>query len=149
MLACRNCRINIAAASGCVICNPIRKHLVVVGEDEDERPSLSLVSNEIVTLLRLQLKSIRKALVEDDETQSGEKRLLAAANTLAKVLESARKLQVDGISAVENMSFAERAELFISWITELTPAYRKSLKDKWEAWELETSKPLSQLGDGS
>lgn len=147
MLACRNCRVPISANSGCAICNPIRKHLVVVGEDEEDRPSLSVASNEIVSALRQQLRVIRMAILSPDPkvSASSETRLMALANTMSKVLESARKLQVDGMSAVENMSFPERAELFISWVTELAPAYRESLKAKWEAWELSESKPLSEL----
>jgi len=147
VLACRNCRVNIAASAGCAICNPIRKHLVVVGEDEDERPSLSVASNEIVAAMRQQLKEVRRATISEDPKVKGgaEARLIAIANSMSKVLESARKLQVDGISAVENMSFPERAELFISWITDLPPAYRAALREKWDNWETETSAPLSEL----
>lgn len=144
MLACRNCQVNIAASAGCVICNPIRKHLVVIGEDEDERPSLATASNEIVSALRKQLRIIKQSLTGDTMIES-EKRLVSIANTMSKVLESARKLQEDGLGVIENMSFPEKAELFIAWITELPPAYRQSLRDKWESWETETSKPLSDL----
>lgn len=145
MLACRNCRVSIAAAGGCVICNPIRKHLVVVGDSEEDRPSLSATGSEVVNALRRQLKAINKLLMDDSTNLEAEKRLMTLANTSAKVIESARKLQVDGMSAVENMSFAERAELFISWITELAPVSRQSLREMWDQWELEESKPINKL----
>lgn len=145
MLACRNCRVSISASDGCVICNPIRKHLVVVGEQEDERPSLSSTGGEIVAALRGQLKNIRNALNNDPGDEQAEKRLMALANTSAKVIEAARKLQVDGVSAVENMNFSERAELFVQWVMELAPVYRKALKEKWDEMERVESKPLSAV----
>lgn len=141
MLACRNCRISLDAQTGCAICDPVRKHLVVVGEDEIERPSLSGTGHEVVAALRGQLKEVRERLRIDPTDVRAEGRLLAIGNTAAKVLESVRKLQADGVSAVENMSFSERAELFVSWIQELAPAYRAALRDKWDAWERELSKP--------
>lgn len=149
MLACRACRINLSATEGCDLCNPIRKHLVVVGEDENERPSLSATGGEVVSALRHQLKHIRGELKINPTDTKMETRLIAVGNTLAKILESARKIQQDGISAVENMSFAERANLFITWISDLTPGYRTALREKWDQWELETSAPVNLLSEKS
>lgn len=146
MLACRNCRVRLDSASGCAICTPLRKHIIVLGETEEDKPSLSAVSSEIVSAIRAQLKVIKGQGVANLNAELlKEKRLMGLANTSAKVLESARKLQQDGISAVENMSFPERCELFIGWITNLAPAYRATIRDKWEQWELETSQPLTEL----
>jgi uncharacterized Zn finger protein (UPF0148 family) len=151
MLACRNCRIPLDAKDGCIICNPIRKHLVVVGDHEQENPGLVVTGNEIVAALRGQVKHIRSLLKSTDEREAmdAEKRLLAVANTASKMLESSRKLQQDGVAAIENMNFAKKAELFINWIMELAPAYRSALREKWDQWELEVSKPLSQLKEGT
>jgi hypothetical protein len=145
MLACRGCRVPLSAESGCSLCDPIRKHLVVVGEDEEDRPSLAATGGEIVSALRTRLKIIKRLLKDENDPKALmqlESRLLAVANTAAKMLESARKIQTDGVQAVEQMSFSERAELFIDWVTSLTPAYRKSLRDKWDEWESQVSKPL-------
>jgi hypothetical protein len=72
-----------------------------------------------------------------------EKRALALGNTLAKVLESARKLQVDAKGAVENMSFQERAELFVGWYVDLPPAYRAAVRERFIQYEAEVSKPVA------
>jgi hypothetical protein len=148
MLACRLCRVPLAATSGCAACDPVRRNLVVVGEDESDRPSLAGTAGELVKSLNTQAKHLKQRLEQNPDDQGAENRMLKCANTAAKVLESARKLQVDGVAAVENMAFAERAELFITWLTHLPPAYRSALKDRWDAWELETSKPL-QLEAGN
>jgi len=145
MLACRACRVPISADTGCSLCNPIRKHLVVVGEDEEDRPSLAATGGEIVSALRARLKTIKKLLKDSNDPKTEmqlESRMLAISNAASKMLESARKIQTDGVQAVEQMSFAERAELFIDWVTSLTPAYRASLRLKWDEWEAQTSKPL-------
>jgi len=138
----------MATSGGCVICLPIRKNLTILGEIDEDRPSLSSVSNEMIILLKTQLKIIKKALSEDDNIPRVETRLLALANTLAKVLESARKLQDDGISAVEQMSFNEKAEMFIEWISNLPPSFRLALRDKWDQWELQEAKPQMSLANG-
>ena len=70
-----------------------------------------------------------------------EKRALAVANTVAKVLESARKLRADGTAAVEAMSFQERKELFVTWYTDLAPAYRNAVREAFSAYEAEIAKP--------
>jgi hypothetical protein len=153
MLACRNCKIELSAISGCAICNPIRKHLIVVDENDDDKPSLAATGNEVVNALRYQLRVVRKSLGESrGEDEAAEKRLVQLANTLAKVLESSRKIQADGVDAIEAMSFAEKAELFITWIQELTPGYRLALRSKWDEWEKVISEPvkdLKELSDAS
>lgn len=141
-LACRNCRVPLIAASGCAVCDPFRRHLAVVDEDEDDRPSLAGVGAEVVAGLRAQLREIRKLLKDDPGDLRAEGRLLSIGNTAAKVLEAARKLQVDGVTAVNAMSFAERAELFVTWVTTLPPAYRASLRDKLDAWERDVAAPI-------
>lgn len=149
MLACRTCRVSLAANSGCAICNPIRKNLTVIGETEEEKPSLANSSNEVVLALRAQLKTIKEAIRAGDDVVKAETRLLALANTMSKVLESARKLQDDGIAAVENMSFAEKAEMFIQWVTSLPPGFRNTLRAKWDEWEQLEAKPQMSLANGN
>lgn len=143
MLACRACRIPIAAAKGCAVCETVRQNLVVVGEDEDDKPSLSGTATMGVQLLRAQLKTVEKALKAAPESPNHEKRLLAIMNTVAKVLETARKLVQDGVSAVETMSFREQTELFVGWFAQLAPAYRADVMTKFAAFEAEISKPLA------
>lgn len=145
MLACRACRIPLSAERGCDICNGIRRNLVSVGEDEDERPGLAATGGEIVSALRARLKIVRallKSECDDDKSAKLESRLLAIGNTAAKVLEAARKMQADGVNAVEQMSFAERAELFITWVAGLTPESRKGLRAQWDAFEVSINQPL-------
>lgn len=148
MLACRLCKIPMSAARGCDVCNGVRKNLVVVGEDEEDRPGLASTGFEVVGTVRRQAKRIDQVLRNDPDEETElkfERRLLALSNSLGKLLDTARKLQADGVDAVENMSFAERAELFITWITTLPYAYRQSLRDKWDEWEQTTAEPLSSI----
>lgn len=146
MLACRNCRIALTADDGCSICTPIKKHLVQVGEQDDERPSLSEVGSEVVAELRYALRQMKR--VTHDEKATSKDRILATAmvlkigNTAAKVLEAARKLQTDGLAAVRNMSFIERAKLYIEWYTNLPPSYRNSIRDQQERFEAKANKAL-------
>lgn len=145
MLACRACRVSLSAEVGCDICNSIRRNLVTVGDDDDDKPSLAATGGEIVSALRTQLKSIRKLLKhegDEDKIERIERRLLAVGNTAAKVLEAARKMQADGVQAVEQMSFAERAELFVNWIAGLAPAARASLRLQWDMFEQSINQPL-------
>jgi uncharacterized Zn finger protein (UPF0148 family) len=142
MLACRLCRVPLAAADGCAVCNPIRHNLVVVGESEDERPSLSGVSAEVVTTLRSQVTHLTKALKSDPDNDSAHKKLVATANSMAKVLGEARKLQEDGKDAVDNMNFAEKAKLFIEWIATLPPAYRQGIREQMADFEARVSAPV-------
>jgi len=143
MYACRLCRVPLSASDGCDLCNPMRHNLVVVGENEDERPSLSGVSAEVVTALRGQITAHGRALKADPTDDVAHRKLVASANSLAKVLGEARKLQEDGTDAVNNMSFAERAKLFIEWVTELPPAYRRSLVEQIADYEAKIAAPIS------
>ena len=141
MLGCRMCRVPLTATVGCVVCDPMRRNLVVVGEDEEDRPSLSGVASDTVAVLRERLKHVRDELAKMPTSSVVEKRALAVANTVAKVLESARKLRADGTAAVEAMSFQERKELFVTWYTDLAPAYRNAVREAFSAYEAEIAKP--------
>lgn len=143
MLACRACRIPIAAAEGCAVCNDVRRNLVVVGETEDDRPSLSGTASEGVRLLRRQLTQLDKDLKAAPTSSNHEKRLIGISNAIAKLLETARKLVQDGVSAVESMSFREQAELFIGWFAGLSPPYRADVLAKCMNFEQEISKPVA------
>lgn len=136
------CRVAMSAATGCAVCDPMRHNLVVVGEDEADRPSLSSVAAEVVSMLRLQVKNVREALDLNRGSTIAEKRGIALANALSKLLESARKLQADGAAAVANMSFQERKELFVSWYTDLAPQYRNAVRESFAQYEVDVSKPL-------
>jgi len=141
-LACRACRVSLAASAGCAVCDPVRRHLVVTDEADEEEAGLAGTAREVVAALRAQLRTVRSALTADRNDERAEKRLIGLGNTAAKVLESARKLQQDGVGAVEAMAFTERAELFIGWLATLPPAYRASVRERWDRWELEVARPL-------
>lgn len=141
--ACRMCRIAIAAEEGCAVCNPLRAMLVVVGEDEAERPSLAGTAAETVSVLRGILKTTRETLKVNPSSSTAKKDALALANSMAKVLESARKLQADGVAAVANMSFQEKKELFVTWYAELAPAYRNSVREAFADFEAMLAKPVA------
>jgi hypothetical protein len=143
MLGCRMCRVPLAATVGCAVCDPMRRNLVVVGEDEEDRPSLSGTAAETVALLRKQQAHCRSNLEKNPGSVPEEKRALAIANTLAKVIESARKLQVDGAAAVSQMSFQERKELFVEWYIDLAPPYRNAVREAFAAYEAEIAKPVA------
>ena len=100
------------------------------------------MGNEIVNELRAQLRHIRGMLKKDPDSNKGTARLIAIANSTAKVIESVRKLQVDGTKAIEAMAFAERAELFVTWYMDLPPAYRATLREKMAAHEVAVSAPI-------
>ena len=144
-LSCRACRVRIDAQGGCALCEPIKANLVASDETEDERPSLSDVSHEIVANLRLLTRRAR-VLLEDPLKpklfMEGSRLAIAAGNTAAKVLESARKLQTDGLVAIQNMSFIERAELFIGWYAALPPSYRVKVRLGQDKMEAEAARQL-------
>lgn len=144
MFACRICRVPLTAESGCVLCDPVRRNLVVVGEREEDRPSLSGIGAEVVTLLREQVARVRKLLKDDPDSERAGKRLIALSNSVAKVIGEVRKLQEDGAAAVENMSFAERAEMFIDWVTGLPPAYRRTLTERLAEYEAKIAAPVAE-----
>jgi hypothetical protein len=149
MLACRICRIPIASQEGCGVCKDFKAQLISVDVDEDESPSLADVSAEVVGALRVIVKKGRQLLdkgVANKDVKSfayGTDMIIKAANTSAKVLEAARKLQTDGLAAIRNMSFIERADLYIGWYVALPPPYRQKVRLGMENIEKEESKPLA------
>ena len=145
MLACRACRVPISAQGGCALCKDFKSQLVDTDEDADENPALSDVGYETIRALRTILK--RGAKLVEDPTKvklfnEGARLVVAASNTLAKILESARKLQTDGLSAIRNMNFIERAELFIQWYMSLPPSYRQKLRLTMDEHEAGNAKAL-------
>ncbi len=139
------CRVALSAVAGCAVCDPLRKHLVVVGEDEEDRPSLSGTASEAVAMLRAQLKAVRRDLDNNPASMIAEKRGIALSNALAKLLETARKMQADGTAAVESLSFQERKELFIGWYADLAPVYRNSVREAFAQYEADLSKPMAEV----
>lgn len=154
MLACRACRVPLTAAQGCAICLSVKANLVTTEENAEESPALSDVSSEVVAALQSVLKrhrlTLRNTKSDPDAIEAAESGLVRVANTLAKVLESARKLQSDGMAAVRNMSFTDRAALFASWYQSLPPMYRDKVRGGMLQFEGTVSVPLPQLsaGDG-
>lgn len=137
-LACRACRRPLLGKDGCAVCSPWRKNLVVVGEAEEERPSLANVSAEAVRSLREQVRHYEAALkaaktVDDQESYRALQR--SVAGSLGKLLDAARKIQTDGLAAIERMSFAERAKLFVEWFMSLPTIYRERVKAEMEKHE--------------
>lgn len=137
-LACRGCRKPLVAQSGCALCDPVRKHLVVLGETEEERPSLATVSTEAVNALRAQLRVYKEQLAADPRLGPGDLARIheaqrSVAGALSKLLDAARKIQGDGLAAVERMSFKERAELFVEWFLTLPNVYQAQLLEQIDA----------------
>lgn len=129
VIACRGCRHPITADQGCALCSPVKKHLVVEGEDEETVP-LAKMAGETLRLMRTDLKRLQKIQAKADEynaAQAMEARRIAGA--ISKLMDSARKVIQDGVDAVEAMSFQERAELLVSWFESLPPAYRRKIFD--------------------
>lgn len=152
MLACRACRRPLTAAEGCAICATVKANLVTTEENVEEYPALSDVSSEAVAALQSILKKHRDTLknkaASGEQIDVAEAALVRVANTLAKVLESARKLQSDGLAAVRNMSFQARAALFAGWYQSLPPLYRQKVRDGQGQFEGEVSTPVAQLSAG-
>lgn len=146
-LACRTCRRPLTSAEGCALCLPIKANLVTTDENSEEYPALSDVGSEVVgtlqTILRVHRAILRNRDAELDDRERAETAVIRAANTLAKVLESARKLQVDGLSAVRNMSFQQRADLFAGWYQNLPPNLRKQVREGQEKFELAVNQPAA------
>lgn len=144
MLACRLCKVAINAAKGCAHCDPVRANLVVVGEDEADRPSLSGTASLGNELLNRQLRQVDKELKDNPRSASAEARLLKLSAAAAKLLETSRKLIQDGVSAVETMSFREQCELFVTWVSGLAPAYRADVLSKLMEFERSISQPVGE-----
>lgn len=145
MLACRTCRVPIAALGGCALCKDFKSQLIDTEEDAEENPSLSDVSNEVIRSLRVLTKRGKELTADPAKLKlfnEGARLIIAAGNTTAKVLESARKLQTDGLSAIRSMNFLDRAELFISWYMSLPPPYRQKVRLGQEEAEFNGAKAL-------
>lgn len=152
MLACRACRRPLTAAEGCAICASVKANLVTTEENTEDHPALSDVSSETVTALQAILKvhriTMRNAKSSSEDLEIAEVAIIRVANTIAKVLESARKLQTDGLAAVRNMSFTDRATLFATWYQSLPPLYRTKVLTGMNQFEGTVSEPLPQLSAG-
>jgi hypothetical protein len=146
MLACRACHRPLNSTEGCAICTAMKANLVTTEENTEEYPALSDVSSETVAALQVILKKHRSTLkntkADAEDLEAAEAAVVRVANTLAKVLESARKLQQDGIAAVRNMSFQDRNVLFATWYQSLPPLYRKKVQDGMAQYELKAAEPL-------
>jgi hypothetical protein len=68
---------------------------------------------------------------------------ISNANAMTKLLEAARRLQSDGLAAVEAMSFLERAKLFVQWYASLVPAYRGRLREQMARFEESLVAPVA------
>lgn len=152
MLACRACRRPLAAPEGCAICLTVKANLVTTEENAEEYPALSDVSSETVSALQVILKRHRTVLRNKESTEEqvelAETAVVRVSNTIAKMLESARKLQTDGIAVVRNMGFQARAALFADWYQFLPPLYRKKVRAGMEQFEEQVSTPVPELSAG-
>jgi hypothetical protein len=146
-LACRSCRKPLLAKEGCGVCNDWRRNLVVLGETEEERPSLATVSNEAVNALRAQLRDYKTRLgakgIKDEDIDRLHDRQRSVAGALSKLLDAARKIQGDGLQAISRMSFKERAELFVEWYLTLPPVYREALNKELATAEARLALPAA------
>jgi hypothetical protein len=143
-LACRACRKALLSKEGCAVCNPIRRNLIVLGETDEERPSLATVSAEAVNSLRAQIREYREMLkdaLDPDHRAKIHDKQRATAAALAKLLDAARKIQTDGVAAVERMSFSERGALFVEWFCSLPAAYREKMQKEIAALEAQYALP--------
>jgi hypothetical protein len=152
MLACRACRRPLTAAEGCAICFSVKANLVTTEENVEEYPALSDVSSETVAGLQSIVRTHRKTLnrkgASEEDMAEAEEKLVRVSNAVAKVLESARKLQSDGLATIRNMGFQDRAGLFASWYQSLPPLYRKKVREGMQQFEGEVSSPLPAISAG-
>ncbi len=142
MLACRSCRYPLSSQDGCAICLDFKKHLVSTDETDEVAPSLAEVGAESIAALRARVRWLKEYCKDNPADSDALKNLVLATNSVAKILDAARKLQDDGIAAVKNMSFLERAKLFIAWYASLPPSYRAQVREQVEKYELDLNKPL-------
>jgi len=149
-LSCRLCKTPLRSETGCSICLDWKKNFASDDEDDGEHASLAAVSNEVVAALRGALRATMAELRKNALNPDMSARLLKIGNTMSKVLESARKLQDDGLAAVRAMSFAERAELFLGWYGALPPAHRTSVRGSMAQFEAKIAAPIKgQLTSGA
>lgn len=135
--SCRACRRPLQAAKGCVLCDPVRPHLVIT---EDDDVSLAMVSKETVKGLREQLRQytgLLRAAIQPKQRELYNSNIRAVANTLAKVIDSARKIQEEGAKAIELMSTSEQVDLLKEFYAELPVSPRLRLLADLQ--ELETT----------
>lgn len=128
VLACRGCHRTLVSDAGCALCLPVKPHLVVLSSVDDDAVPLAVVAGEAVAMLRKQLTHLKneaKNSASYNPITASEAR--SVANTLAKLLDSARKVVQDGADAVSAMSFQERAALFLEWTGSLPGAYRRKI----------------------
>ena len=127
ILVCRACQNELVSPEFCAICELCKKNLVI--SDDGDPESLAKVAGGMVRLMATQLRQLRglqnKTRGRYDEKLVSETR--KHAGSLAKLLDSARKVINDGVEAVEALSFQEKAELFEAWFMELPNAYRRTL----------------------
>jgi hypothetical protein len=129
-LSCRGCRHPLTSDAGCALCLPVKVHLVVTSAVDEDTVPLAQVAQEAVSILRKQMSTVKTkvaAATDYDPILAAEARSIA--NTIAKLLDSARKVVQDGAEAVEVMSFQEKAALFLEWTASLPGAYRRRLID--------------------
>lgn len=130
-LACRGCRHQLTSDAGCALCLGVKPHLVVSAAVDEDAVSLATVATEAVSILRKQMAHVKtqvRSMPTYDPLLAQEAR--AIANTLAKLLDSARKVVQDGADAVSAMSFEERANLFLEWTGSLPGVYRRRLIER-------------------
>lgn len=121
---------------------------MVLGETDEERPSLAAVSNEAVNALRAQLRDYKARLgtkgLKPEERDRLHDKQRAVSGALSKLLDAARKIQGDGVTAIERMSFKERAELFVDWYMTLPAVYRDALRREIETHETKLALPAGE-----
>jgi len=128
VLACRGCHHTLVSDAGCALCLPVKPHLVVLSAVDDDAVPLATVASEAVSVLRKQLTQLKnKQKLTPNYNAADASEVRAVANTLAKLLDSARKVVQDGADAVGAMSFQERAALFLEWTGSLPGAYRRKI----------------------
>jgi hypothetical protein len=135
----------MSASTGCAVCNVTRQNLVVVGETEEERPSLAGTGNEALSALRRQILHHAEILSTNPGNGKSESGLIACTNSLSKLVGEVRKLQDDGKKTIDAMAFTERAELFVEWYMDLPPAYRTMLRDRMADHEVTISAPVATV----
>lgn len=147
-LACRACRQSLSAdIKGCAICESIRRNLIAAdeGAEDLDRPALSTVSAEVLAFLRERATWYRAQLKAFPNSQVYAREATANANALSKLLEAARRLQQDGVAAVKQMSFKDRAGLFVAWYADLPPAYRAKLREELGKHESLVLRPVAEI----
>lgn len=137
----------MSASGGCAVCADFKRNLVAVDEDETEVPSLSHVSNEVIAGLRTLIKRGKDLMLDPAKPKlfnEGARLMIAAGNTAAKVIDSARKLQSDGMAVIQAMGFIEKAQLFIEWYMSLPPAYRDKVRAGQAKVETDSSRAIPE-----